>query len=420
MRADDALPQSESGDILVVEDTPASLRLLASLLAKAGYRVREAPDGELALWSAQAQPPDLILLDVRMPGMDGYEVCRQLRRSPALQDVPVIFLSAFNDTDDKLRGFEAGGVDYIAKPYDFLEVKARVAAQLQLRQLRRLLAYQNAHLQQLVEAKAQQLLRSELALAAEKQQRDAAERESRLRLAEIAHLNRNASATVLCASLIHELNQPLTAILSNAEAAELLLARPRPALGEIAEIVGDIRRDNLRASDLIQRMRTMLRKGEPVHAELDLARLVRQVAGLLAAEARKRRIRIEVQAPDTPLAVCGDAVQLEQVLVNLVLNAMDAMQDSPGAACIAIRAERLHGEVQVRVSDQGCGFDGEAPVGFASFASTKPQGMGLGLSISSAIVQAHGGRLMASNNPEGGATVGFLLPAGAPPGVLSA
>lgn len=404
------MSDTESGDILVVEDTPASLRLLASLLAKAGYRVREAPDGELALWSAQAQPPDLILLDVRMPGMDGYEVCRRVRRSPVLQDVPVIFLSAFNDTEDKLRGFEAGGVDYIAKPYDFLEVKARVAAHLQLRQLRRLLAYQNAHLQELVEAKAQQLLRSELALAAEKQQRDAAEREARRRLAEIAHLNRNASATVLCASLIHELNQPLTAILSNAEAAELLLARPAPPHGELAEIVGDIRRDNLRAGDLIQRMRTMLRKGDPVHAPLDLAALVRAVSALLASEARKRRIQIEVHAPAEALPVSGDAVQLEQVLVNLVLNGMDAMQDTPGAACIAIRARCRGSEAEVVVSDQGCGFPGDPPAGFASFASTKPHGMGLGLSISNAIVQAHGGRLSAANNPEGGATVGFRLP----------
>jgi len=411
MRAEDALPPTESGDILVVEDTPASLHLLASLLTRAGYRVREAPDGELALWSARAQPPDLILLDVRMPGMDGYEVCRQVRRSPVLQDVPVIFLSAFNDTDDKLRGFEAGGVDYIAKPYDFLEVKARVAAQLQLRQLRRLLAYQNAHLQQLVEAKAQQLLRSELALAAEKQQRDAAERETRLRLAEIAHLNRNASATVLCASLVHELNQPLAAILSNAEAAEMLLARPHPALADVADIVADIRRDDLRASDLIQRMRGMLRKGENLHVELDLGGLVRGVAVLLATEARKRRIRIEAGVPAQALPVKGDAVQLEQVLVNLVLNGMDAMQDSHGPACIAIRAARCGAEIEVLVSDQGCGFAGEPPAGFASFASTKPDGMGLGLSISNAIVQAHGGRLTATNNRERGATVGFRLPA---------
>src|ERR1700739_4468450 len=95
------------GDILVVEDTPASLKLLTGLLSDAGYRVRPAPDGELALWSARGHPPELILLDVRMPGMDGYQVCRQLKNDPGLKEVPVIFLSACTDTDDKLKGFEA-------------------------------------------------------------------------------------------------------------------------------------------------------------------------------------------------------------------------------------------------------------------------------------------------------------------------
>ena len=412
MRSDNPATMTTSGDILVVEDTPASLRLLTSLLTKAGYRVREAPDGELALWSANAQPPDLILLDVRMPGMDGYEVCRQLKRSETLSDVPVIFLSAFDETEDKLRGFEAGGVDYIAKPFDFLEVKARVAAHLQLRQLRRLLSYQNEHLQLLVDTKAQELVRTELALAAEKAQRDAAERESLQRLSEIAHLNRNASATVLCASLVHELNQPLAAILSNAEAAELMMARPKPPHHELIEILGDIRRDNLRASDLIQRMRAMLRKTDPVYVELDLAALARATAAMLATEARKRRVRLEQQVSHAPLMVRGDAVQLQQVLVNLMLNSMDATNEiSFHAAKVEILAEQTaNGEIRLKVTDNGCGFANAQQLGFASFVSTKPHGMGLGLSISNAIIQAHGGRLLAYNNPEGGATVSFHLP----------
>lgn len=411
MKPEVPAPVANAGDILVVEDTPASLRLLTSLLSNAGYRVREAPDGELALWSARVQPPDLILLDVRMPGMDGYEVCRQLKRSEALADVPVIFLSAFDETEDKLRGFEAGGVDYITKPYNFLEVKARVAAHLQLRQLRRLLAYQNEHLQQLVDTKAQQLLRSERALAAEKEQRDAVEREAQQRLTEIAHLNRNASATVLCASLIHELTQPLAAILSNAETAELLLGRPAPPLTDLAEIVSDIRRDNLRASNLIQRMRAMLRKTDPVHVALDVAALVRASASLLASEARNRGIDLQAPAGDAALMVRGDAVQLEQVLVNLVLNGMDAATGVAGQARIEIRAERTtSGDVAVTVCDNGCGFADDQPQRFAAFISTKRHGMGLGLSISNAIILAHGGRLWAENNPGGGATVGFHLP----------
>jgi len=415
MKADDSDLLGQRGDILVVEDTPASLRLLTSLLGKAGYRVREAPDGELALWSARAKPPDLILLDVRMPGMDGYEVCRQLKQHALLHEVPVIFLSAFGDTDDKLRGFEAGGVDFIAKPYDFLEVNARVAAHLKLSRLQKLLAYQNENLQQLVEAKAQELSRAQIALAGERHQRDMAEREAQMRLAEIAHMNRNASATVYCAALVHELNQPLAAILSNAEAAELFIGMQPPQLGEIAEILGDIRRDDLRASELIQRMRAMLRKSEVAAVETDLNALVRTTVTLLASEARSRKIELRAALPPTPLAVAADPIQLQQVIVNLILNSMDAMHANEAKRLVEIRTSRVEQrDAQVSVCDHGCGFGEHLAHVFESFFSTKQQGMGLGLSISAAIVAAHGGRAWAQDNPEGGATVSFRLPLLAP------
>ncbi|HEU4844444.1 MAG TPA: response regulator [Burkholderiaceae bacterium] len=409
MMSDQALDQG--GDILVVEDTPASLRLLTSLLEKAGYRVREAPDGELALWSARAQPPDLILLDVRMPGMDGYAVCRALKTHPALREVPVIFLSAFDDTDDKLRGFEAGAVDFISKPYNFLEVKARVAAHLKLARLQQLLAWQNDNLQQLVETKAAELARTQVALLSERSQRDLAERESQQRLAEIAHMNRNASASVCSAALVHELNQPLAAILSNAEAAELFLRMESPPLDEVAEILGDIRRDDLRASELIKRMRATLRKSEAAAVPLDLGALVRTTVELLGSEARGRRIALRHEIAPGPLPVAGDPVQLQQVMVNLLLNGMDAMHDSGPGCELHIAAGPLgSGEAEVQVRDQGCGFGGHHARAFESFYSTKPNGMGLGLSISHAIVTAHGGQAWVRDNPAGGAIVGFSLP----------
>ena len=410
------LLKDQSGDILVVEDTPAALRLLTSLLVKAGYRVREAPDGALALWSARARPPELVLLDVRMPGMDGYEVCRQLKQTPELREVPVIFLSAYGDTDDKLRGFEAGGVDFISKPYDFLEVSARVASHLQLSRLQKLLAWQNEHLQQLADAKAAALASTEIALMAERQQRDLAERESRQRLAEIAHMNRNATATVYCAALVHELNQPLAAILANAEAAELLLARQPPQLGELAgilaEILADIRRDDLRASELIQRMRAMLRKSEAAPVTVDLDALAAATVELLASEARARSIALRHAAAPDPLPVAADPIQLQQVLVNLILNSFDATEAGGGERLVEVHAGRsATGQVQLQVCDRGCGFKGPLDRVFEPFFSTKQNGMGLGLSISQAIISAHGGRAWARHNPAGGAIVGFSLPA---------
>lgn len=404
-------PSDQRADILVVEDTPASLRLLTSLLSKAGYRVREAPDGELALWSARAQPPELILLDVRMPGMDGYEVCRQLKAQALLRDVPVIFLSAFGDTDDKLRGFAAGAVDFIAKPYDFSEVQARVASHLKLARLQKLLAWQNEHLQQLVDARAQELALTQVALVSERLQRDMAERESERRLAELAHLNRNASASVYCAALVHELNQPLAAILANAEAVELFLTMNPLPLGEIADTIADIRRDDLRASELIQRMRAMLRKSEAAAVEVDLNALVRTSMALLASEARMRDIALQARLPPLALRVAADPVQLQQVMVNLLLNAMDAMHGVDGARVVEVEvSQQGAGQVQVLVCDHGCGFGANLDRVFESFYSTKQHGMGLGMSISHAILAAYGGRAWARDNDGPGATVGFVLP----------
>jgi signal transduction histidine kinase len=389
-------PEQVRGDILVVEDTPASLQLLSKLLTDAGYRVREAPNGELALWSAQAQAPELVLLDIRMPGIDGYEVCSRLKRMPGLEEVPVIFLSAHSDTDDKLRGFQVGGVDFISKPFHFEEVNARVMAHLKIRRLQQQLAAHNDQLQ----------------------------RESRQRLAEIAHMNRNASASVYCAALVHELNQPLAAIMSNAEAAELFLQMTPPALDDVEEILGDIRRDDRRASELIQRMRELLKKSDPVAQRLDLNEAVAQVIALLGSEARMRRVLLQAEPAPAPLMVSADPVQLQQILINLVLNGMDAMGaalegtgvGAAGGGCgkprqVMLRAGlRGDGMAEVLVRDHGCGFSANQERLFESFFTTKAHGMGLGLSIAAAIVQAHGGRIWADNNPDGGATVGFALP----------
>ncbi len=114
-----------SGDILIVDDTPANLRLLSGMLGEQGYKVRLAPNGKLALMNAQAAPPDLILLDIKMPGLSGYEVCEQLKADPRTRDIPVIFISALDQTEDKVKAFTFGGVDYITKPFRLEESKWR-------------------------------------------------------------------------------------------------------------------------------------------------------------------------------------------------------------------------------------------------------------------------------------------------------
>jgi sigma-B regulation protein RsbU (phosphoserine phosphatase) len=125
------------GDILIVDDTPANLRLLSQMLAEQGYQVRPVPDGQLALAATRAEPPDLILLDVRMPEMNGYEVCENLKADAKTRDIPIIFISALDATQDKVQAFTVGGVDYITKPFQVEEVLARVETHLALRKLQK-------------------------------------------------------------------------------------------------------------------------------------------------------------------------------------------------------------------------------------------------------------------------------------------
>jgi DNA-binding response OmpR family regulator len=152
----DLSEQHTKGEVLIVEDTPASLKLLSDLLTEAGY-VRQAPNGELALWSAQSRPPELILLDIRMPGIDGFEVCRRLKATPELSQVPVIFLSAQHDTDDKVRGFELGAVDFIAKPFQAEEILARTDAHVKLGRAQKALAEERALLEERVAERTAEL-----------------------------------------------------------------------------------------------------------------------------------------------------------------------------------------------------------------------------------------------------------------------
>jgi response regulator RpfG family c-di-GMP phosphodiesterase len=145
---------TDRGNILAVDDTPASLKLLSEILRGEGYTVRSAVNGELALRSAFKSPPELILLDIRMPEVDGFEICRRLKANPDTEEIPVIFVSALSETDEKVLGFELGAVDFVTKPYQREELLARVHTHLEVERLRN-------HLEELVEEKTQELRESE-------------------------------------------------------------------------------------------------------------------------------------------------------------------------------------------------------------------------------------------------------------------
>ena len=213
-------PENESGhgEILVVDDTTASLAFLSELLSKEGYSVRVAPNGDLALWTVEARIPDLILLDVRMPGMDGFEVCRRLKASPLTHAVPVIFLSAQSEVADKVRGFQVGGVDYIGKPFASEEVLQRVATHVSLARVTRELEAERLHLEANVARRTAELLTTTQELQAEVVARKAAETRLRL-LASAFEVSLSAAIITEPDGRILAVNPAFTALFGYAEAA---------------------------------------------------------------------------------------------------------------------------------------------------------------------------------------------------------
>jgi two-component system sensor kinase FixL len=230
---------------------------------------------------------------------------------------------------------------------------------------------------------------------------------------ELAHVARISTMGALASSLAHELNQPLSAILSNAQAASRFLTAASPDLTEVRGALEDIAQDTKRAGQVIHQMRALVRKDEPHMEPLDLNRIIPEVVRLLHSDMLIRKVQIALELDPSLCMTNGDSVQLQQVLLNLVLNAFDAMKDVPeDRRTVTVRTLQPEaGLIRVEVSDCGTGISPERFAKlFEPFLSSKREGLGLGLSISHSIIQAHKGRLWAVNNPDRGATFRFTLP----------
>jgi signal transduction histidine kinase len=239
-----------------------------------------------------------------------------------------------------------------------------------------------------------------------------AEVESRRNLALAADASRRMTMSALTGSIAHELSQPLNSILHNAQAGELLVASNRATLESLREILTDIRTADVRATDIIERHRTMLRHRQVDTKPLDLRSVVRESVALVAHDSRERHVEVDVDLPPAPVTVAGDQVLLQQVIVNLLMNAMDAMADTPAEKRrIVVRHTVTPESVDLSLRDAGTGLpvtlDGKL---FEPFVTTKASGMGIGLTIARTIAEAHDGTLEARNNPDGGATVTLTLP----------
>ena len=248
----------------------------------------------------------------------------------------------------------------------------------------------------------------------ERRRRHAAENESRLRLLELVHLNQSATAGALSASIAHELNQPLGAIRSNAEAAEAILKGQAPDLDLVRQILADIRDDDQRAGNIILRLRNMLKKRSEIDwQEFDLNEVVEGSIDILRAEAAKKQVAVSAEQASGRLPVRADKVHLQQVILNLATNAMDAMVESATTdrKLVFQTASKGDAKVEMSISDTGGGIPKDRLDNiFAAFYTTKPNGTGLGLSIARAIVETYGGKIWADNRAGGGAVFRFVLP----------
>jgi PAS domain S-box-containing protein len=239
---------------------------------------------------------------------------------------------------------------------------------------------------------------------------------------ELAHVTRVMTLGELAASIAHEINQPLTAIIANASVSLNLLTRPDPNLPLMRQVLTEIMTDGHRAGNVIKRLRQLATKADPQRTQLDINLVIEEVAALVDSEVQKHEAILRLTLADDLPAVYSDRVQLQQVMINLVMNgleAMDAVQNRPRRLIIRSEASD-EATVRVAVQDAGVGIDTEnADRIFEAFFTTKPTGMGMGLSISRTIIEGQGGRLWATANPKFGATLQFELPATKPASVSS-
>lgn len=409
--------------ILIVDDVPANLNLLTGILKQQGYKVRPAPDGSLALDAARHSPPDLILLDIHMPEMDGFEVCRRLKADEALKEIPVLFISALTETRDKIQAFDAGGVDYITKPFQVEEVLARVRTHLELRRTRRELKRKNKRLKSAI---------SDL-------------KNAQVRLIQSEKM---AALGILSAGVAHEINNPLNFIKTSmlslqrdvddlVKVATLGDSLWRNSIGpegvEIRQLQEEIEYETIlseipglfrsilegirRTEEIVRSLRTFARQDETISRAVDIHEIV-DSALIMLRNRYKKIAQVEKDYGSLPPIPCYVG-KLSQVMINVLANALDAVEKkgSAGPHQITIKTEMTERDKRqyavIHVSDTGTGIPEELVLKvFDPFFTTKAvgKGVGLGLFITRNIIHEHRGFIEVSSEPGQGATFSIFLP----------
>jgi signal transduction histidine kinase len=344
-------------NILIVDDIPANVLLLVRMLAERGYRPRPVSSGKLALEAARAEPPDLILLDITMPEMNGYEVCEQLKADAALKDIPVIFVSALHETMDKVKAFRAGAVDYVTKPFQFEEVYARVQTQLQLHRLEKL--------------------------------RD-----------DLTHM------------VVHDLRNPLSVIFAFLDLLDL--DESKDTSDSIRSFTALARHSAEELRNMISSILDVSKMGEGEmklqREPCDLCALIRGVVA--ATQPLPGRRTVTLEAPESSLTVMADAGLIRRVFQNLLSNALNY---TPTGGAVRMVATLSSEAIRVTVTDSGPGIAAENHRRiFEKFGQVESldnrTGTGLGLTFCKLAVEAHGGRIGVESEVGSGSTFWLTLP----------
>lgn len=368
---------STPAEILVVDDNPENISILSDLLRGEGYVVRSNRNGVDALVAVRQSLPDLILLDIMMPKMNGYEVCQELKADSLTREVPVIFISALAELHNKLNAFSAGGVDYISKPFHLEEVLIRVKTQLAMRQLQHDLQATNA------------------ALAAQ--------------LEEVK--NQNAELDAFAHTVAHDLKNPLGLLIGHVEllANDMDEVQQADTLDELRNIV----RIAVKMDNIIDELMLLagIRRRPPTFVPLDMASIVHEAQGRLVSMIERAGAQIFI--PDYWPKALGYAPWIEEVWANYLNNAIKYGGNPP---IIETGATSLSdGMIQFWVKDNGIGIPADqidrlfAP--FERLGQIKTQGHGLGLSIVRRIIEKLGGQVGVESTPGAGSVFSFTLPA---------
>ena len=378
--------QPRKPDILIVDDTPANLQLLTGMLKERGYRVRPVPSGKLAIQAVQNEKPDLVLLDINMPEMNGYDVCEHFKADAALKEIPVLFISALDETTDKVKAFAAGGVDYVTKPFQFEEVEARVKTHLKVRQLQVERDEQNRQL-----------------------------RENYDQLKKLEELRDNLTHMV-----IHDMRSPLMGITGCLEILEDAVENKLPP--DELTLIKDAQSSGRVLVDMVNSLLDVsrLEQGQmPLNmTESDLEVLIQKAIKSLGA--LTKQVSLLHQKPSLPVRISCDAEVVTRVIANLLGN---AIKFTPEGSTVTVSVEKHAAGARIWVADTGRGIPREyhAKI-FEKFGQVetrqqrKMYSTGLGLTFCKLAVEAHGGKIGVESDVGQGSTFWFTLPrpAGSP------